>query len=165
MMKLNIRKATVNDAAAISRLLIPLVKKFISHEFSTEGEKNMLASFSGVAIEKNISGDFEYFVALEMGELGGLASADTSIIGVLGIKSSNHLYHCFVDSNYHKQNIGSRLWDFWLLQQNRNQLEKITVNSSKFAIGFYEKIGFARSTEVFEKNGVTCYPMSRSFSR
>ncbi|MDQ7048929.1 MAG: GNAT family N-acetyltransferase [Enterobacterales bacterium] len=146
-----IRPASLSDAAAISQLILSLVKEFISHEYSQEGERVMLNSMSQSAIENNISRGYEYFVAQE-------SSQSAQIIGVLAIKNKNHIYHCFVDKKYHRQHIAKQLWQYYLGLEN---MPHCSVNSSKYAIGFYQSIGFKATDEVYEKQGVTCYPMVR----
>jgi N-acetylglutamate synthase-like GNAT family acetyltransferase len=141
-----IRKATPVDAKAISALIIPLVKEFISYEYSEQGAALILKSMSAENILSNINQSFEYFVAEEKNK----------VIGVLGIKLGSHVFHCFVDKNYHRKQLGEKLWEYWLA---RTKAKEVTVNSSKFAIKFYQALGFKSNNEIFEKNGVTCYPM------
>ena len=45
-----IRLATVEDARAISDLIRPLAERYIAHEFSPEGARNLLASMEPEAI-------------------------------------------------------------------------------------------------------------------
>lgn len=144
--------AKLDDAQAINKLIIPLVEEFISHEYTEQGNVFVLSSMSEENIRVNIDKGFEYFIAKD----------DQRVVGVLAIKESNHLYHCFVDKNYHRQKIGEQLWNYWL---SDTKAEEVTVNSSKYAIKFYESLGFIYSGEVFEKNGIVSYPMifKRSF--
>jgi len=144
--------AKLDDAQAINKLIIPLVEEFISHEYTEQGNVFVLSSMSEENIRVNIDKGFEYFIAKD----------DQRVVGVLAIKESNHLYHCFVDKNYHRQKIGEQLWNYWLSDA---KAEEVTVNSSKYAIKFYESLGFIYSGEVFEKNGIVSYPMifKRSF--
>lgn len=144
---IKIRKAIPADAGAISELMIPLVTEFISYEYTEQGTTVMLTSMTPEVIRSNIDIAYEYFVAEE----------NNTIVGVLGIKQGNHLFHCFVDKNYHRKHLGSKLWQHWLASAKP---ERVTVNSSKFAIRFYQALGFIGNNKIFEKNGVTCYPMT-----
>ncbi len=142
----NIRRAQLADAKSISQLVIPLVEEFISYEYTEQGAKIILASMSEQHIASNINQSYEYFVA----------ESEDSIVGVLGIRDGNHIFHCFVDKQYHGKRIGKQLWNFWLA---KNHVARVTVNSSKFAVDFYKSLGFTSEDELFEKNGITCYPM------
>jgi len=141
-----IRKATSTDAQAISKLMIPLVTEFISCEYTEQGAAVMLASMTPKVIRSNFDQAYEYFVTEENNE----------IVAVLGIKQGNHIFHCFVDKNHHRIHFGKNLWQYWLANAKP---ERVTVNSSRYAIKFYQSLGFSSNHDIFEKNGVTCYPM------
>jgi len=149
--QVNIRRANLSDAPAISQLILSLVKEFISHEYTQQGEQVMINSMSETAITHNINRGLEYFVALK-------PNTRQPLIGVLAIKNKNHIYHLFVDKNHHHQNIAKQLWQHYLALEDVSQC---SVNSSKYAIGFYQSIGFKATDDVYEKEGVTCYPMVR----
>ena len=78
------------------------------------------------------------------------------MVGILGIKNQHHIFHCFVHRDFHRKQIANKLWQFWL---QRDRPQQVTVNSSRYAIRFYESLGFVASGECFEKKGVVCYPM------
>ena len=143
---IKIRKAIPTDAKAISELMSPLVKEFISYEYTEQGAEVMLTSMTPKIIRSNIDQSYEYFVAEERNK----------IIGVLGFKQGYHLFHCFVNKNYQRKHLGKKLWQYWLASTKPG---KVTVNSSKYAVKFYQALGFKSKNEIFEKNGVTCYPM------
>lgn len=145
-MPLKIRKAKPIDAAAISGLILPLVTEFVSHEYTKQGNEFALGSMSEKNILSNINQDIDYFVA----------ETENRLVGILGIKQGNHLYHCFVSKDYHRQKIGEQLWNYWLSKSNAY---KVTVNSSKYAIKFYQSLGFVYNNKTFEKNGIVSYPM------
>ena len=143
---IKLRKAIPEDAKAISELMVPLVKEFISYEYTDQGTAVMLKSMTPEIIRSNIEQSYKYFVAEERNR----------IIGVLGFKQGYHLFHCFVNKKYHRKRLGKRLWQHWLAG---SKPERVTVNSSKYAIKFYQALGFKSNHEIFEKNGVICYPM------
>ncbi len=156
MQQVSIRPATLTDAGAISQLIIPLVKEFIAHEYSRHGQQTMINSMTDTAIRHNLRRGFEYLVA-EVKE-----KTKTKMVGVLAIKNKNHIYHLFVDRDYHKQKIAKQLWTEYL---SNNSSQSFTVNSSKYAVGFYQSIGFEPTDEIYEKEGVTCYPMIRKVEK
>ena len=147
-MKYLIRQATTADSHDVARFMQPIVKAFVTHEFTAQGEKIMLDSMSEEAIKKNIQGDYCYLLATE--------PESAKILGVIGVKAKNHLFHLFVDPESHSSGVGKTLWQHYLAG---SQETEFTVNSSKIAVGFYKKLGFESKGGTFEKNGITCYPM------
>ncbi len=146
MNKHRIRLAAPTDAKAISQLMIPVVKKYVCNEYSKQGEQIIVSSMSAENILTNINSEYRYT----------LAEINKKLVGVLGIKTENHIFHCFVDEKYHRQNIGQQLWHHWLNDANAS---RVTVNSSKYAIKFYQSLGFIAVDEQFEKKGVVYHPM------
>jgi len=147
-----IRPASSSDAAAISQLIIPIAKEFVSREYSSEGEARMLDSMSEASIRNYMAQSIEYLVAV----------VDGKIAGALAIKEQNHIFHLFVNKKSHRQGIAKALWQDWLEKRINlsGEASDFTVNSSKFAVDFYRELGFIASPCLFEKNGITCYPMT-----
>lgn len=144
-----IRAATAEDSSSIANFIQPIVKQFISHEFTQQGEKIMLDSMVAEAIERNILGDYAYWIAHD--------PESNDILGVLGVKGKNHVFHLFTQPNLHRNGVGRSLWHEYLSGSEETQF---TVNSSTIAVAFYEKLGFEKQGKRFEKNGVICYPMT-----
>jgi len=148
--KITIRQAKPADAESISMLIIPVMKKYVSYEYSEQGKNVILASLSTENIQSNLTSNYQYLLAENTGIEGA------KLVGVLGIKNGDHIFHCFVRSNYHRKQIANNLWSFWLSQ---NRPKQVSVYSSRYAIQFYQSLGFVASDECFEENGVVCYPM------
>lgn len=147
---MDIREATIADAESISKLVCELSEKFIAQEFTAQGAEHLLASMSPDAIQKYIHSGFRYHVA-EMGK---------QVVGVVSVKNNSHLYHLFVAEKHQRKGIASRLWqvamEACLCKGNSGGF---TVNSSKYAQGVYEKLGFVAQSGPEEKNGVVFIPM------
>jgi ribosomal protein S18 acetylase RimI-like enzyme len=145
-----IREARPGDAEEISNLVRELSEKFITQEFTAGGTELLLATMQPEAIRKYIHTGYKYHIA-ETGE---------KIIGVVGIKGNSHLYHLFVAEKYQYQGIARRLWQVAMESclSNGNSGE-FSVNSSNYARGVYEKLGFVAQSGPEEKNGVIYIPM------
>ncbi|TQV88366.1 GNAT family N-acetyltransferase [Aliikangiella coralliicola] len=156
--EIKIRKARLEDAAAISSLIIPLLKKYVSHEFTPQAQITMLNTMSESKIAENISRDFEYYLA----EYGPKEASPAILAGVIGMKGKDHLFHLFVAERFHRAGIGNKLWHFMLSQNNESQF---TVYSSRFAVAFYQKLGFQSIGEPMKEGGVLCYPMAVEVNR
>ncbi|WP_455221178.1 GNAT family N-acetyltransferase [Kaarinaea lacus] len=147
---MKIREAETKDAAAISHLATVLSEKYITPEFTETVAESFLVSLTPSSIKTNMNNGFRYHVA----------ESDDRIIGIIGIKQGSHLYHLFVDEAYQKQGIARQLWyvarDACIAAGNNKEF---TVNSSRYALGFYEKLGFVAQSAPQERNGVVAIPM------
>ncbi|MET1255290.1 GNAT family N-acetyltransferase [Aliikangiella maris] len=166
--------AQKNDGLFISRLITPLVKKFICPDLTAKAQVTMLNSVCPQQIYENIEDGFCYFLARPwpaptfdlptQSEVQAESTHSTdTLYGVIGIKDNMHLYHLFVDEDLHHRQIATRLWQHYLAQLNLTTLDKprnITVNSSKYALGFYQKLGFHWHGQTDQRHGIISYPMS-----
>jgi GNAT superfamily N-acetyltransferase len=143
-----IRAATHEDAAAISGLILPLAEKFIAREYSAIGARNLLDSMTFEQIARRIAEGYRYHVAEETG----------AMIGVIGIRDQSHVFHLFVAEDCHSKGIGRRLWET-AREATRAGTERFTVNSSRFAIPFYRRLGFVENGPPQTLNEVLCFPM------
>lgn len=82
------------------------------------------------------------------------------IIGVIGIRNGSHIALLFVDKAFQHQGIAKKLFmtavDY---AKNNSAAEKITFNSSPYAVPVYEKLGFSKTSESLEKDGIIFTPM------
>ena len=80
-----------------------------------------------------------------------------NLIGILASRSKgSHIALLFVDGAYHRQGVGKMLWNAFLADSGK---DKITVNSSLYAVGIYEKLGFIKTAEVQTESGIQFVPM------
>ena len=146
---MTIRPARLADAEAISALVTYLAAKYIANEFPDEGSQALLRSMTPDAIRGSIAKGFCYHVAEESDD----------IVGVVATRNNSHLYNLFVAEASQGQGLARKLWQV----ARRACLEagnpgEFTVRSSRFAVGFYEKLGFEREKEVIH-NGVAAVTM------
>jgi len=147
---MQIRRATIEDAAAISDLIRPLAERYIANEFSPEGAANLLASMEADAIEGYLASGYEYHVAEE----------DGMLVGVVGVRDNSHLYHLFVADEFRGRGFARELWRVARdACRAAGNVGEFTVNSSRFAVGTYRKFGFVETGPPETKNGVTSVPM------
>ena len=141
-----IRLATLADAESISALIAPLAEKYIAHEFSEEGYRTLLDSMTPDAIRGYIAKGFRYHVAEESG----------GVVGVVATRDNSHLYHLLVAERSQGRGLARELWQVarQACREAGNPGE-FTVNSSRFAVGLYEKLGFKREGEDIRAGVVT----------
>ena len=86
------------------------------------------------------------------------AYINNEIIGVIATRNNgNHIALFFVDGRYHRQGIGRKLFQVVLEKSTGN---KITVNSSPYAVEIYKKLGFTADTDEQIKEGIRFTPMT-----
>ncbi len=150
MSNFEIREAGLDDANEIGKLMCTLAKKFITAEFSSQAREHFLSSNNGKSVEQNMRSGFSYLVA----------TCSKRLVGVVGVKDNSHLYHLFVAEHYQGMGLARRLWEKAMDEcKHLGNRGTFTVNSSNNAIGLYEKLGFARTGPMVEKDGVFFNPM------
>lgn len=77
------------------------------------------------------------------------------LVGVIVIKLDSHVSMLFVDPDFHRKGIGSRLFQVGFGEQ----AGKITVNSSPYAIEFYHRLGFQDKSAEQIIDGIRFTPM------
>ncbi|WIO74672.1 GNAT family N-acetyltransferase [Porticoccaceae bacterium LTM1] len=148
---MNIRQGNIRDAARIAELITALAKKHIAPEFSVEGKKHLLESFTESAVKKRFSDSYRYLVAEESGELAG----------IIAMRDNSHIHHLFVADKYQGQGLSRKLWELAKQEcQDNGNPGKFTVNASNNAVVVYEAFGFKRSAPLQDTNGVLCNPMT-----
>lgn len=139
-----IREATVEDADAISCLMVPLVERYIAHPFEPAAVQRMFNTMTADAIAGYIRAGYRYHVA----------ESTEGIIGVASTRDNSHLYHLFVADSARRQGIATALWfvarDACLAAGHRGAF---TVNASRYAEPFYLKLGFEH-IKVARQHGI-----------
>ena len=147
---MEISKATVVDAKAISELISPLVVKYILPTCSGDGVKILLESMNAQSITGYIESGYCYFKAIEQDEL----------IAVIGVRDNSHLYHLFVNENYQGKGIAATLWAVAMKESlSQGNSGVFTVNSAVNAAGLYRKLGFIEQSGIRERGGIKDIPM------
>ena len=150
--QLVVRKAAPADAAVVSSLIVSVAHCFIVNP-TGEGAERFFATISTEAIAGYISSpNFNYLTAF----LGG------RVVGVVAMRDAKHLFHLFIARDFQRRGLGRLLWQRAqsdaLAAGNR---EGFTVNSSPYAVPFYECLGFRATSSRVEKDGIAFVPMKR----
>lgn len=92
------------------------------------------------------------------------AYCDGLLVGIMGIRNENHLSLLFVDSEYHRRGIATRLIQKGFnIVYNEYGKKEMTVNSSPYAVGFYHKMGFVDTNIEITTDGIRYTPMINKF--
>lgn len=146
---MDISKATVEDATAISRLIGSVVQ-FFTLQPDGAGAEEFLKTISADALAKCLANPrFSYFKGLEGGALAG----------VVAVRDGSHLYHLFVDASFQRRGLSHQLWDHARAAVREANPGYFTVNSTPYAQPVYERFGFVATGPRVETKGIAFVPM------
>ena len=106
-----------------------------------------IETFCNFVNNKKITKSFKVYGAFEDNVLKGIIATDSP---------KKHICLFFVDKVSQGKGIGKKLMSF-IIDDNENSF--ITVNSSRYAVSIYEKIGFIKTEEEKEQDGLKFTPM------
>lgn len=114
---------------------------------ATDFDDSGLNTFKDFIYNKSLMNELTIFGAFD----------DSELIGIIGTKNKGqHISLFFINPQYHRKGIGRLLFDYAYSNQT---VEQITVNSSSFAVRFYENLGFTKAAEKQVTNGLRYTPM------
>ena len=106
-----------------------------------------IETFCNFVDNKEITKSFKFYGTFEDNVLKGLIATD---------RRKRHINLFFVDKSSQAKGIGKKLMNI-VIDDNENSF--ITVNSSRYAVSIYEKIGFIKTEEEKEQDGLKFTPM------
>jgi len=109
--------------------------------------KQGIETFCNFVNNKEITKSFKVYGAFEDNVLKGLIATDSQ---------KRHICLFFVDKVSQGKGIGKELMRVVV---NNNENSYITVNSSRYAVPIYEKLGFIKMEEEKERDGLKFTPM------
>jgi GNAT superfamily N-acetyltransferase len=159
-----IRDYRENDAQAVGQLIADTYSQFNLSFASPEERARLLGPFQHArspepahqeAIARTIRSEM-IFVAEEEGEIVGVLRGRKERLGSL-----------FVRGDCHRHGIGRRLVERFEQECLRQGVTVIRVASTLYAVPFYSKMGYKRSTGVrsgwsFEGTGLKIQPMKKT---
>ena len=106
-----------------------------------------IETFCNFVNNKEITKSFKVYGAFENNILEGLIATDSQ---------KSHICLFFVDKVSQGKGIGKELMKAVI---NNNENSYITVNSSRYGVPIYEKLGFVKTEEEKEQDGLKFTPM------
>ncbi|MBS0343877.1 MAG: GNAT family N-acetyltransferase [Proteobacteria bacterium] len=147
---MSIRRATRDDASAISALILSLAHHFLLHADGSGADAFLLA-LGPAGIERNIAAtELDYYVGM----------VGSQMAGVVAVRHTTHLFHLFVGHAFQRRGVARALWSHVkAVYEWPSASAPTTVNSTPFALSFYERIGFQATGPRVETNGIAFIPM------
>ena len=109
--------------------------------------KQGIETFCNFVNNKEITKSFKIYGAFENNILKGIIATDSQ---------KRHICLFFVDKVSQGKGIGKKLMSV-IMEDNENSY--ITVNSSRYGVPIYEKLGFVKTEEEKEQDGLKFTPM------
>ena len=142
-----IKEVSDNDIAQAIDFLIRVFSEFNSEQGRNSFESNLREKFLP-ALKSGERKMWAYYI-------------DDKIVGVIARRDNPHISLMFVDRQHHRQGIARQLFDVVTDEFKKENAVQITVNSSPYAIKFYEHLGFVKTGEPQEKGGIISIPMMK----
>ncbi len=152
-----VRCAYHSDWDGAMKLAWNTFARFDAPDYSQEGIENFHKFVNDDMLRKMfIAGQYQLFVATD----------DDRYVGMLSLRERSHISLLFVDEEYHRHGVASALIRFvskYVLTEEG--IDRITVNASPYAIGFYHKRGFVDLSGETVADGIRFTPMELRFSK
>lgn len=147
-----LRHINPGEEVEVSNLVARSFNEFIAPDFPDEGIEEFFGYSNPRALVKRSEGN--HFVLV--------AEAEGSIAGMIEIRERKHISMLFVDKAFHRKGIAKGLLIAALdrIESGSRPPKKVTVHSSRFAVPFYESLGFVRTEEEKIIHGVIHIPMA-----
>lgn len=131
--------------------------KFDAPDYSQEGIDNFHKFVTDDNLRKMfVAGNYQLFVAKD----------EDRCVGMLSLRERKHISLLFVDAAYHHNGVASALVHFVASYvANEEGLDKLTVNASPYAVGFYHRRGFRDLGQEAVADGIRFTPMELDIGR
>ena len=149
--KFTIRMAEAEDWEDAITLAWNTFLRFEAEEYGQRGTDSFRDFVSDNKLKRLfLMGRYRMIVALDQ----------TSIIGMITLRSGNHISLLFVDERYHRKGIGKALvMAIGNLLMKESVFDTMTVDASPYAVDFYKRIGFRILGQERESDGIRYTPM------
>lgn len=91
-----------------------------------------------------------------------VAEEGDKIIGMIS-GLPNRISSLFVDGTQHGKGIGKKLIEHFEIEAKKNNSNYIKIEASLYAVNFYEKMGYKKTTGIRNHMGLKIYNMEKVF--
>ena len=146
------------DVEQVSDLVRSAFDEFIGPDYTEQGVAEFHRYADPEAFRERVRGGSHFVMVAEVG--GRLA-------GITEIRDCNHVALLFVGKQFHRRGIAGALFDRALQQARvtRPDVERVTMNSSRYGVAAYEKLGFRQTGPERSVNGIVFVPMAMRLDR
>ena len=140
------------DAEAVSRLIAESFSEFIEPEYTEEGRAEFLRHVEPAALVERMRSNHLLLVAM----------AGEQPAGVIELRDNDHVSLLFVDTRHQRHGVARELLEraLAIARPAKPGLDRVTVNSSRFGVPAYERLGFRQTGPERTVNGIVFIPMA-----
>ena len=152
MSDITYRAMRAEESASVSTLVLAAFEKHIVPDYTPQGIEEFRKYADANAILERLGQG--YFILV--------ASTDDGLAGMIEMRQSNHVALLFVADAFHRQGVARALLDHGLAaarEQDPN-VERVTVNSTRYGVPAYERLGFRQTGPERAVNGIVFIPMA-----
>jgi GNAT superfamily N-acetyltransferase len=146
-----IRKVDYEELDKAFSLIWNTFSEFVAPNYSKEGIDTFRVNF----IENE---DFKDCFKNGKQIMYGAYSKE-KLVGVVSISANNNVSCFFVDPEYHRNGIATKLFNQIFSELKEKQIKKIALNASPYAVPFYHAIGFKDLDGQQDFHGILYTPM------
>ncbi len=154
---INFRPLKHDEQIEACNLVARSFNEFIAPGFTEQGVEEFFKYANPRALKKRAESGYFTMVAESEGELAGM----------IELRGDNHLSMLYVDKAFHRRGVAKELVRQAVeeVSSNSGSPKDITVNSSRYAVPFYESLGFIQFEDEKTIYGVIHVPMMVSYSK
>ena len=147
---------TADETGAVSALIMESFDEYIGSEYSPEGVKEFRQYVQPDAIGERVGADHAVFVA----------ASEDGLAGMIEMRENNHVALLFVGTRFQRRGVARALLQHALAgaREARPDVERFTVNSSRYGVSAYERLGFRQTGPERTVNGIVFIPMALQLS-
>ncbi len=139
--------STIDDAI---KLILEVFMEFEAPEYSDEGIKTFTVYVTSDETRQILLNGTNIFFG---------CYHKKQLIGVVAFRNDSHISLLFVDKNYHRKGIATRLMKKAVKITKKKGVSEITLNSSPYAVPFYHRFGFVDTDTQLLTDGIKYTPM------
>lgn len=157
---IKIRKFRKADTKEVALLIKKTFKRFNSKDyFKKSAVHEFINSFD--PNKNTISKIYEKFLKTP---IFYVAENNNKIVGMVRGRP-DRIVNLFVDEVYQKKGIGKKLVEKFEAVARKYNTKEIKIRSSIFAVPFYEKMGYRKTTGIRNFHGLKVWPMKKTISK
>ena len=147
---------TPDDAERISALVRASFDEFIAPDYTEQGMAEFRRYAEAEALRRRSERD--HFVMV--------AEVDGVLAGMIEVRDCNHVALLFVAKGFHRRGIAARLLERGLAEARaRPDVARVTINSSRYGVPAYERLGFRQTGPERAVNGIVFIPLAMRLER
>lgn len=150
---LTCRMARPADLEPAAGLVRSAFDEFIAPDYEEQGVAEFHRYAEPEAFRARMEGGSHFVMVAEV---------DGRLAAVAEIRDCNHVALLFVGKQFHRRGIARALFDRALQQARaaRPGVERVTMNSSRYGVAAYERLGFRQTGPERSVNGIVFVPMA-----